>query len=273
MQTLQPLTIYETHFRSAEAMLKVYRLLDSSLTPVQQEALVPRVREILGCEAEEPLILLLNDLFMGTVRQRAEVHPAFFTRQSISLLLRQAVVSACTALDVFVPSLLHAHLPPVVRIRQRNFLPIAGEVRDFFRDFSLKLEEVVPLLEEDNSADRWDALTVRILAHTDRKTLSNVQGISAVMLMLGVDEPWRQIAARAGMSEQSLREQISTIVSRRNAIVHRGDRPVGVMEGPAEAIDYAWTRSQLNAVDSVVQSRNALAAEAVSELTLQAGAA
>jgi hypothetical protein len=222
-------------------------------------------------EPAEPLMVLLNDLFFGIVRERALIHPEFFQRANLSLLLRQAVVSACTAMDVFFPALLEAHLPGVVEVRQRNFLPAGGDVRDFFREFYLRLHEIPALIEQEPANARWGVLTRHVLDYCRERTLSNVNGISAVMLMLGTDDPWRRIGGRAGVNERGLRDQIANIAKRRNDIIHRGDRPVGRPDEGPQPIDFAWTHSHVNAVQSVVLACDALAEDSVKQLKADAG--
>src|SRR5215216_3432047 len=119
---MQPITVFESHFKAAQVMLKVYRLLDSEVSRSDKDSFIPKLREMMSCETDEPLVLLLNDLFLGAVRERADLSPSFFGRPNLSLLLRQAVVSSCTAMDVFFPALLEMHLPTVIQVRQRNFL-------------------------------------------------------------------------------------------------------------------------------------------------------
>jgi hypothetical protein len=232
--------------------------------------MLPGLRDLTQCNADESVILLLNDLFLGLVRERAEVAPSFFRRTNLNLLLRQAVVSSATAMDVYFPALLEAHLPTVIRVRQRNFLPADGEVRSVFQDFRLKLEDLPALLEEEDAAARWEILSRRILEYCRGKTLSNLTGISAVMRVLGIERTWEQISARAGFNERSLREQIEHTIKRRNDIVHRGDRQVGLTDGEPQPIDFAWTNAHVSAVKSVVYACDALVEDAMRELKAEA---
>lgn len=264
---MKPITMFDTHFKTAQAMLKVYQLLSSEEDLVAADDYVPKLREMMSWEADEPLTLLLNDMFLGAVRENANVPSAFFSKPNLALLLRQAVASSCTAMDVFFPSLLDAYLPEVIRVRQRNFLPKSGEVKTFFQDFRLKLEDLPPFLEEPDAGDRWNLLCRKILNFCQHKTLSNVEGISAVMMMLGVQEPWREIAAGAGAPKNALQDQIKTVVKRRNDIVHRGDRLVGNPDDSPEPIDFAWTRSHVNAVESVAYVCDSLAQKSIRDLT------
>ena len=270
---MQLQTIFDSHFRAAETLLKVYRLLRSDAPPSQIAAALPGVRTAVGCDANEEVVFLLNDLFAGLVRERAALRARDFHHDNMALLLRQATVSACTALDVFFPALLEAHLPVVIQIKQRNFLPRDGEIKTLFDAFRLRLDELPALLEEEDSTARWAVLARRIIEYTRDKTLSNVTGITAVMLLLGVDRPWAQIAQRAGLAEVALRDQVQALVKRRNDIMHRGDRPVGQPDAPPQTIDYAWTSSHVNAVQSVVLASDALAQESIRQLQAEAVAA
>ena len=263
---MQPLTVFETHFRVAQVLLKVHRLLRSDAHPNEHQAMLDKIRSAAGYEANEALILLLNDLFLGLVRERADLKSSFFDERNLSLLLRQAIVSACTALDVFFPSLLQAHLSTVIQVRQRNFLPTTGEVRQLFADFRLKLDETFPFMEEDDPAKRWESLTLRVLTHCKDKTLSNVDGISAVLMILGISDPWNRIAERAGLSATVLREQVQTLVKRRNEIVHRGDRSMSEPDAEPQTIDYAWTNAHVNAAQAVALAADELAKLAVGTL-------
>jgi len=264
---MQPITMFETHFKTAQAMLKVYQLLSSEEDLTATNAYVPKLREMMNWEADEPLTLLLNDMFLGAVRENANVSATFFGRPNLALLLRQAVASSCSAMDVFFPSLLEAHLSKVVKVRQRNFLPKSGEVKTLFQDFRLKLDDLPPFLEEQDAEERWNLLSRKILTFCQHKTLSNVEGISAVMMMLGVQEPWHQIAAEAGMQQTALQNQIKAAVKRRNDIVHRGDRLIGDTEGQPEPINLAWTKAHVNAVESVAHVCDALARKSIRNLT------
>jgi hypothetical protein len=258
--------VFETHFRSADVLLRVYRLLESEHGPLQEHALLPQLRSLITCAPDEDVILLLNELFVGVVRERAELKAKFFRKDNLDLLLRQSVVTACSALDVFVPNLLQSFLPDVVRIRQRNFLPNDGEVKVLLGDFRLKLDEVWPLAEALTDVERWDFLTMRVLKHLEDKTLSNDAGVSAALALLAVEKPWGKIAARAGDREQDLRDKLKRIVARRNDIVHRADRARTDPTGDAQPIDYVWAQNHVGAVQTIALACYDLARERVEEL-------
>jgi hypothetical protein len=228
--------------------------------------MMPALRKVIASADDEEIILLLNELFIGVVRDRADLRPSFFRRDTLDLLLRQSVVAACSALDVFVPHLLQSHLPDVIQVRQRNFLPGDGDVKQLFSDFRLKLEDIWPLAEEGSAEERWNMITRRILDHCSAQTLSNDSGITATMALLAVEKPWSRIAERAGEPETALRDKLKRIVSRRNDIVHRADRAKTAPDGPAQAIDFVWTQNHVGAVKTIALACYDLVRERVRDL-------
>jgi hypothetical protein len=258
-----PFADFENNFRSAETLLKVYRLLDTPDGPQTQHAMMQHVRELLMARDDEEIILLVNELFMGAVRENADVRPAVFKRDSLSMLLRQSVVAACSAIDVYYPALLKEHLPQVIAVKQRNFIPTDKSTRDFLRDFSLSLEQSLRLLSDPKPESILSDFLVEALK---RKTLSNRQGVSFALQILGIDEPWHRIADRLGQPKEALAGQFEALVSRRNDIVHRGDRSPKDPNGQIQAIVYSWTESHVRAVRSIVLASKELAEEQMAAL-------
>lgn len=262
--------VFEAHFRSSDVLLRVYRLLEADPGPTQNHQMISQFRTLIEGAPDEELILLLNELFVGIVRERADVRLSFFRKDNLDLLLRQSVVAACSALDVFVPHLMQSHLPEVIRVRQRNFLPNNGDVRNLFADFRLKLEDIWPLVEEPDVEARWGMLTRRILDYCGNKALSNEAAITATLALLGVERPWVQIASRAGEPEAALREKLKRVVSRRNDIVHRADRSRTDPNGDAQPIDFVWTQNHVGVIRTVALACHELAREQMRQLTVNA---
>jgi len=271
--------VFEAQFKSAEMLLRVYRLLESEEGPQSSHALLGQYRDMVQCTPNEELILLLNELFVGIVRERSSMRLVDFRKDSLALLLRQAVVAACSALDVFLPHLLETYLADVVRIRQRNFLPPGDNaVRDLFRDFRLGLDEVWPLAEEQDMQSRWDLIAKRVLDHCRGKVFSNDSGVHQVVALLGMEKPWEHIAKHAGEKEATLKERLKTVVTRRNDIVHRADRTRTDPSGPITQIEFAWTQNHVQAINVIalacydlVRTRiQDLKAEAISSLEVMA---
>lgn len=263
---MTPRDVFEAHYRSADVLLRVYRLLESENGPQRDDLMMPKLRRLLKVSEQEELILLVNQLFLGLVREQADMNLAFFRKENLDLLLRQAVVAASSALDVFLPALLETYLPTVISIRQRNFVPADGDTRSFFSNFRLKLEDIWPLAEEARMEERWAMIARKVLDYCRGETLSNERGITATLSLLGVESPWARIAEQAGERESALRERLKKAITRRNDIVHRADRQVANPTGDPTPIDYVWTHNHVGAIRTVALACFNLAHEKATEL-------
>lgn len=260
---LSPRTLFDSYFRSAEVLLKVYRLLETDEF-AGRAPLFAQVREALDTDPEEQLFYLLNDYFLGVVRERAQLPNGFFRQQNMALLLRQSVVAACTALDVYMPALLRKHLPTIIQVKQRNFMPGGREVQTFMQNVRLTVDDHLRLIE--NPETHYDLLGQFILGKLDKASMSNVTGITVIMNLLDFDDPWATLAARLERKQNDLRTAIDSIVSRRNDIVHRGDRDPRSDGDTLRPIDYAWTSLHVTTVQAVVHACDALVTRHLREL-------
>jgi hypothetical protein len=252
---MRPWSTFEDSFRPAGLLLQVYRLLECETGPLTAGETVERLRVALNHPADEELLVLLNDLFTGIVRERAGVPRSDLRLQNLSNLLRQSVVAACSAMDAYLPLLLRTHLPTVIRVRGRDFVPSDRETRGFFEDFRLDLAGMVRLMTD---AEPEQFLGALILSHIRIKTFGNRSGVHIAGALLGLDNPWDQIAERLDQKKADLQARIEAIVKRRNNIVHRADRSELDPDGPPEDIHLSWTFSHVNAVRDVVKALDEL---------------
>lgn len=254
---MTPRTAFENNFRTAETILKVYRLLVSDGNPTIATELISHVRTLFQTGQEEELVFLLNDLFLGVVREHADMRPTFFRPAQLCLFLRQAVVAACAAMDVYYNDLLRRNLLKVFLIKQRNFS------KKHLQEIRLSLDDYLSVVQDPNPDSRLEQL---LLKYFERKTLSNVEGLTEVLEILGVERPWMQIAQVVGLPENSLRQQMQNVVARRNDIIHRGDRPAGSPDSDPQAIDYPWTHSHVQAICNVVLASDDLVEQQMAAL-------
>ncbi len=142
---LSPRQAFEDNIRPAELLLRVYRLFERD-TDHTDEELLRSLRTLVGANAEEDLILVYNEIFLGLVRERAQITGATLRRASLNHLLRQSVVAACTALETYLPSLLRANLPTVIDARGRDFVPQDKDLQTYFKDLSFNLVDTLRLI-------------------------------------------------------------------------------------------------------------------------------
>lgn len=203
------------------------------------------LRAVVGIRSDEYLLLLHNNVFVGLVRENAQLNPGHLRAAALCNLLRQSVAAACTALDTFVPSLLRANIGTVLAAKGRDFLPTDKEARSFFQGVTFTLEDTVRLLNDPDSAL---FIANRIIDVVKDKGMANVTGIHAVGSILGVEDPWCRIGERLDRNPGELRTLLSNTVSRRNDIIHRSDRSKTDPDGPMQEIALSWT---MQAVDNI----------------------
>src|SRR3712207_2294098 len=107
---LSPRQAFEDNIRPADLLLRMYRLLESDAIHTDTD-LVHSLRTLIGADSREEVMLVYNEIFLGLVRERAQMPSGTLRRSSLNHLLRQSVVAACTALETYLPSLLRANLP------------------------------------------------------------------------------------------------------------------------------------------------------------------
>jgi hypothetical protein len=243
--------------RPAELLLRVYRLLDCQTIQTDGE-LVTALAGIVHAQHDEDLMLIYNEIFVGLVRESAQIPKSALRRQSLANLLRQSVVAACTALDAYLPSVLRANLPQVIAARGRDFLPPDPSIEEYFKDLTFSLSETLRLLGDP---DAPLFIANRILAQTSFKYLSSRKGVHVVGALLSLEKPWDQIAAKLQRDKKELMSVIDETTRRRNDIVHRADRAQASPDGKVQEISYSWATQSVDTIKHICLALDELVAE------------
>jgi hypothetical protein len=264
---ISPRQIFEDTIRPAELLLRVYRLLENDSIQTDGD-LVNSLRTVVKANSDEELSLIYNEIFLGLIRERAQLPAGALKKAALCHLLRQSVVIACTALDTYLPSLLRVNMPAVIRAKGRDFFPQDASLREYFKDLTFGLDETLRLLG-DPEAPLF--IANKILALSAFKYLSSKNGVHIVGALLSIQKPWAAIAEKLGRDSKDLMKTVEETTRRRNDIVHRADRPQADPTGDEQQIGYAWAKQSVNtiehiclALDELVSGRMAdLAAEVV----------
>jgi hypothetical protein len=264
---LSPRQIFEDNIRPAELLLKVFRLLEHD-APTTEGDLVRALRNLVQAESDEGLLVIANEIFLGLIRERAEIPPASIKRAALNNLLRQAVVTACTALETYLPTLLRTQLPEVIKIRGRDFVPKDKEVAEQFKNLSFNLDETIRILNDPDPL----FIANKMIRSLDFSYLSGKRGIHVTGALLAIGNPWKKVADRLGRNEDELKKTLDATVKRRNDIVHRADRSQDDPGGAAQEIGYAWTRQAVDTIRVVCLCLDELVAERMKELRTESAA-
>jgi hypothetical protein len=259
---ISPRQAFEDNMRPAELLLRVYRLLDCEALQSEGD-LIKSLREIVGASHDEGLMLIYNEIFVGLIRERAQIPPTALKRSALSNLLRQAVVAACTALDTYLPSLLRVNLPTIIEIKGRDFFPQRQDLQEYFQELTFDLAETLRLLSDPNAPL---FIANKILGLTNFKYLSSKKGIYTVGTLLGLEETWVQVSDKLQRDKRDLMNTIEVTTRRRNDIVHRADRPQSDPSGDIQEISYAWAMQAVDTIKHVCIALDELVAQGMSEL-------
>ena len=260
---LSPNQTFEDNIRPAQLLLQVYRLLDANDQVQTTGGLVDALREVVDAQEQEDLMVIYNEIFLGLVRERAQVHPSTLKRITLCHLLRQSVVISSTALETFLPALLRANLPTVIQAIGRDFVPAEDQsVVEYFSDLNFSLDETLRLIDDPNAAV---FISNKILGLANFKYLSSRKGVYVVARLLGILKPWDKIAEHLSRDRKELMRVMEDAVNRRNDIVHRADRSRNDPEGEPQEITYAWTKQAVDSIHHICLALDELIAQRMVE--------
>jgi hypothetical protein len=244
---MTPKQVFEDSFRMAELLIHVYRLLENDGLQTEGD-MVTALRDLLECEKDEQVQLIVNTVFLGCIRESANVPPGQLRRPSLENLLRQAVVSGCTAYETYLSTLLGEHILTVIEVRKQDFFPTDPDVVKYFDGLSLGINEAFRLLNQD---DRAVFLRNKIVTFVQKKNLGSVAGLKTVGLMLGIEAPWNTLAVHLHKEKKDLTRTVSDAIERRNAIVHKADRNLESGNLEKQPIAFAWTQQAVDTIKHV----------------------
>ncbi|MBD0371454.1 MAG: hypothetical protein ICV60_11500 [Pyrinomonadaceae bacterium] len=248
-------------------LLRVYRLLETDTVYTEHE-LVTAMRQLLSASADE-LMLIHNSIFVGLIRESAHMPRASLKKASLCNLLRQSVVTACTALETYLPSLLRENLPTVIAVKGRSFFPADKDVQKSFEGMTFSLSETLRLL---NEPDAPQFIANKLLSFINFKYLSGSKGIYSVATLLSINDAWTRISERLGQDIDSIKKQIDDSVGRRNDIVHRADRSQKDPGGEMKEIGYAWSKQSVDTIANVCYALDELVEVRIKELKAEMSA-
>jgi len=251
--------------RPAELLLRVYRLLDSNDDIQTEGEMVQSLRSLTQAAADEDLMLIYNEVFLGLVRERAQLPRSTLRQITLCHLLRQAVVASCTALESYLLLLLRTNLPIMIRAKGRDFVPRNDKsVLDYFADLQFGLDETLRLLEDENAAEY---ISNKVLGLANFKYLSSKNGVHVVGALLGLSKSWDEIANHISRDKKELMNTLEETVKRRNDIVHRADRSPSDPGGAVQEISFAWTQHAVDTVKHICLALDELVEQRIKEYT------
>jgi hypothetical protein len=207
-----------------------------------------------------------NEQVMLLAKASAPIPPSLLVADGINFLLRQAMVVACTALESFFWDALRENVMVIVRARKRG-------ADKSLRELTLTLDDYLSLEAYQNPDDRLKQI---ILKNFERGTLYDVSSIDRITNVLTVKNYWERVAHKCGLQERDIKSQLAELISRRNQIAHRADRPDERADPPEEqdghglrAVSFAWANTRVATAKNVVSASSEIFGLAINQLERQ----
>lgn len=252
------------NFAIAEHLLQLHQLL----------------RDLRGHEANQPLSLAICEclaLPAGSALQHAKNTHALLSAHStipvpscltapagVDFLLRQAVLVSCSALESFFWDVLRENALTVVKAKGRKS-------DDSLKNVTLTLDDYLSLEGYANPDERLREI---ILKRFERGTLYDIGKLDEIagILTVPAKEFWKDVSKKTGLTEGEIKTRIGSLVSRRNEITHRADRPAeGTPPDECDAhglrlITPGWVSTHVTTAKALVDAASAIFSAAVTRL-------
>lgn len=207
---------FRANFTVATNLIELYTALQGLKT-----------KEAIPADLVAPICRELSVPAKTTLRQACSGKIAMFVKHDVAafsllvepgrldFLLRQAVVSACAALEHYFWDVLQENMLVIAQALHCN-------VHRVELDLVLTLEQYLSL-KHSAEPDEW--LRRHVLDYFEKKTLYGNDRIAKISEILGVRDFWKKVAKAHGRPAEEIRGGIQDLVTRRINIVHRADRP------------------------------------------------
>ncbi|MCC6132530.1 MAG: hypothetical protein IT186_21610 [Acidobacteria bacterium] len=182
----------------------------------------------------------------------------------MDFLLRQAILVSAAALESFVWDVLRENALTVIKAKGRK-------TNDTIRNITLTLDDYLSLEDYEDPDIRLQQI---ILKRFERGALYDLDKVTEIATKLGVKDFWKEISRRIGTSQEDLKQKLPSLITRRNQIAHRADRPDD--EASAENIDryglrvifFPWTNTHVQLARSFITASAEVFEQSVDQMKL-----
>ena len=185
-------------------------------------------------------------------------------REGIDFLLRQAVLVASSAIESYFWDTLRENALTVIKVKGRKS-------DSTLREITLTIDDYLSL---ESYSDPDERLRQIILSRFERSTIYDFNKIGEITAILGVKEFWPEVAKEIGLTPGELQSRLNNLISRRNKITHRADRPESGTKPEdidslgLRAMSHAWADTHITTAKSFVMASDSVISKAISQLKL-----
>jgi hypothetical protein len=259
---MQALDLAIANFAVAEHLLHLEQLFAGAEPHQPSQEYVVKLCAEMGVPDTTAWNHLKNPHSLTGIRGSITIPSCLSTDKGLDFLLRQAVVVSCSALESFVWDLVRENALTVIKARGRR-------ADDTLKQITLTMDDYLSL---EGYGDPDERLRQIILKRYERGTLYDLAKIDEIMKVLTVRNLWDEVRTHTGLDKGTVCSQLSDLISRRNQIAHRADRPEdGTPETERDPhglrpITHAWVNTRITNAKAFVQSAADAVGKAMKEL-------
>ena len=247
------------NFSVAEHLLQLHQLLRelNSYDPGKEFALA--VCERLELKPGSALHHAKNNHLLCGISGAIPLPSCLLLKEGVDFLLRQAVLVASSAIESYFWDTLRENALTVIKARGRK-------ADSSLRDITLTVDDYLSL---EGYADPDERLRQIILKRFERGTIYDFTKIEEIAGILTVRDFWGEVAKGIGLKPSELQPRLNNLISRRNKITHRADRPdedakpEDIDSHGLRAISHAWASTHIATAKSFVMAADTVIQNAV----------
>jgi len=250
------------NFSVAEHLLQLHQLLRelNSYDPGKEFALA--VCERLQLKSGSALHHAKNNHLLCGISGAIPLPSCLLLKEGVDFLLRQAVLVASSAIESYFWDTLRENALTVIKARGRK-------ADSSLRDITLTVDDYLSL---EGYSDPDERLRQIILKRFERGTIYDFTKIEEIASILTVRDFWGEVAKGIGLKPSELQPRLNSLISRRNKITHRADRPDDdtkpdeIDSHGLRAMNHAWASTHITAAKSFVMAADTVIKKAVALL-------
>lgn len=242
---MEALTLFHQNFAVAESLVQLYQLFHG----LSRSDLSKELHLAICAHWQVPGNTVVqhasNDRVSALARSTMRIPESLTMNGGLAFLLRQAVVVACTCVESFFWDALRENVLTIIKARRSG-------ADDTLKNITLKLGDYISIQQYDDPDLRLRQI---ILNNFERGTLYDTNSIDRITEILTVRDFWPEIEKICGENAANLKRLMGDLISRRNQIAHRADRPGDGEEADGHGlrpINLSWTNVRVQAAKTVI---------------------
>ena len=242
---MEALTLFHQNFAVAESLVQLYQLFHGLCRSDLSKDLHLAICTHWKVPGHTIIQHASNDRVSVLARSATRIPESLTMDGGLDFLLRQAVVVACTCIESFFWDALRENVLTIIKARRSG-------ADDTLKDITLKLGDYISIQQYEDPDLRLRQI---ILNNFQRGTLYDTSSIDRITQIMTVRNFWVEVQKICGEDPTNLKRLVGDLISRRNQIAHRADRPGDDEDADGHGlrpINLPWTNVRVQAAKTVV---------------------